>query len=320
MSRPHYNSLFNKPWTNYDVVYQPSCLLPNYNGKVWPIRYPNVKWTDSTVVIMHCQDFVSIDEFGHCPELREIERHFGANAHRVVVVHWNVGLEKTYSGPMHLVYFPTHSYELLNNLGDNRAEWQPSLRQPRTIKWQSLNGIPRMHRRVVAAWLQARPGGVLSLGTEIPLDEWDYSTYFGCENELNWMRLLPIYSACDINIVTETMYTECPGIISEKTIMAILALQVPVVIGYRGIVQDCRDLGLDMFDDVVNNSYDLSDDTPRLFQALEYNSELFANGIDRTELESRLLANQTYLLDQWPDVMIDRYCQRCLEIQQSLTN
>lgn len=320
MSRPHYNSLFQEPWAQYHVVYQPSCLMPDYNGLCWPIQYPEFEWKDNTIVIMHCQDFVSIDEFGHCPELRAIERHYGIHADRIVVVHWNVGLEKTYDGPMHLIHFPTHSYELLNNLGQIRNQWQKELLKPRTIPWQSLNGIPRMHRRIVASWLQARPGGVLSLGTEIPLHEWDYSTYFGCENEQNWMRLLPIYGACDINIVTETMYSESPGIISEKTIMALLALQVPVVIGYRGIVQDCRDLGFDMFDDVVNTSYDLSEDGVRLFQALEYNSELFAQGIDRQSLQQRLLANQTYVLDQWPDIMIDRYRWRCREIQQILTN
>lgn len=302
------------------MVYQPSCLMPNYNGLCWPIQYPEVTWQDDTVVIMHCQDFVSIDEFGHCPELRAMERHFGPRASRVIVVHWNMELAQTYDGPMHLVHFPTHSYELLNNLGAVRDQWQPQLRNPRTLRWQSLNGIPRMHRRIVAKWLQGRTDGVLSLGTEIPLDQWDYSTYFGCENEENWMRLLPIYSACDINIVTETMYSESPGIISEKTIMALLALQVPVVIGYRGIVQHCRDLGFDMFDDVVNNSYDLSEDGARLFQALEYNRDLFDSGIDRAQLQQRLLANQTYLLDQWPDRLITRYQQRCLEIQQILTN
>src|SRR5210317_355423 len=117
----HYNQLFTQTFQQlgYRVVYQPSCLINNYDQKCWPINFPDVQWTDNTLVVMHCQDFVSIRN-GECPELIAIEKHFADRASQVVVVHWNIDLDKVYSGPMRLLHFPTHSYELLLNLNASK--------------------------------------------------------------------------------------------------------------------------------------------------------------------------------------------------------
>lgn len=309
----HYNQLFTQTFEQigYHVVYQPSCLINNYDQKCWPINFPDVQWTDNTLVVMHCQDFVSIRN-GECPELITIEKHFAGRANQVVVVHWNMDLNKVYSGPMRLLHFPTHSYELLLNLNANRADWLPAFEKPRTTPWQCLNGIPRRHRNLVAEYLQKfYNNGVLSLGTIIPLPEWNYGTYFGCENELNWTRLLPVYSDCDVNIVTETQYYESPGIISEKTLMAFLGLQVPIVIGYPGIITHCEQLGFDMFRDVVDTDYEFANDDNRWKQALYLNSYLLNKGIDRDQLHSRLLSNQQHALNL-PEILVNNFTSRVL--------
>jgi hypothetical protein len=307
----HYNQLFTQTFEQlgYNVVYQPSCLINNYDQKCWPINFPDVKWTDSTLVVMHCQDFVSIRN-GECPELIAIEKHFADRASQVVVVHWNMDLDKVYSGPMTLLHFPTHSYELLLNLNANREDWLPAFDKTRTKIWQCLNGIPRKHRKLVAEYLQKfYSNGVLSLGTIIPLPKWNYNTYFGCENELNWLRLLPVYSDCDVNIVTETQYYESPGIISEKILMAFLGLQVPILIGYPGIITHCEQLGFDMFRDVVDTDYEFTNDDNRWKQALYLNSYLLNKGIDRDQLHSRLLSNQQHALNL-PKMLVGNFTNR----------
>lgn len=310
----HYNSLFVNTFQNlgFLVVYQPSCLQQPYNQQCWPIHYPNVIWTDNTIVVMHCQDFVSIQN-NSCPELVAIEQHFGDRAAQVVVVHWNYDLHTVYTGPLRLIYFPTHSYELLTNLNATAHQWKDHLIKPRQYNWQCLNGLPKLHRRWVANQLKHYSNGILSLGTEIPLVEYDYSTYHNCNNEENWQRLLPIYSNCDVNIVTETQYTECPGIISEKTLMAFLALQVPIVIGYRGIINHCRQLGFDMFDDIVDNSFDQFDDHNRWKQAIELNCKLLTTKINRSRLADRLLANQQHALS-WPARLQTNFKQQVLQV------
>ena len=305
----HYNELFTNSFQElgYNVVYRPSCLINNYDQQCWPINYPDVTWTDRTLVIMHCQDFLSIRN-GSCPELESIEQHFGDRADQVVVIVWNIGLHKVYNGPLRLIHFPTHSYELLSNLAEQKAQWIDNFDKPKTKQYQCLNGIPRRHRVQVVDHLQKHHnimGKFVSLGERITLPEYDYSTYFGCENETNWYRLQYVYSNTAVNIVTETQYTECPGIITEKTLFAFLAQQIPVVIGYRGIVDDCESLGFDMFRDIVDTSYNHQTDDNRWRNALRFNRELL-NGKKTFDVGQRLTNNLETAL-KLPEELVKRF-------------
>jgi hypothetical protein len=322
----HYNDIFCYPWlrAQWNVVYQPSCLDRPYTRNSWSIRYPEVQWTDQTIVIMHTQDFLTIHD-QRCPELRDMEQHFGDQSHRVIVVHWNYDLNRVYSGPLNLVYFPTHTYEIVENLRkEPMSEWRRRSPAPRHRRWQCLNGIPRAHRRLVHDWLKPHSNGVTCLGKIDPLIKDAYHdtyTWTGDPliNENNFLRLSWLYEHTWINIVTETQYTESPGIISEKTLFALLGQQIPIVIGYRGIVEDCRRIGFDMFDDIVDNSYDNLDDLTRWQQALELNQDLILGHSDLEYLRPRLSHQREWVLDQWPELMIKHYQQRSNEILENLT-
>ena len=309
---PHYNSLFTQPFqqAGLRVTYQPSCLINAYDGVCWPIQFPAVDNWDNTVVIMHCQDFLSIKD-GACPELQAIEKYFGINANCVVVIHWNINLKSIYTGPLHLVYFPTHSYELLLLIRDLSDNWKPGYQNncTRPKRFQCLNGVPRSHRSLVVNWLDKNNmKGVISFGTERPLVDYEYTNYvIGFSNQGNWTELQPIYTQCDVNIVTETMYYECPGIISEKTLMAILAMQVPIIIGYKGIVKDFEALGFDVFRDVVDTEYDDLPNDIRWLTALESNCCLLTDPVPRKQLEARLTANREHALSTWLEQLIDNY-------------
>lgn len=317
----HYNDLFTNSFQKlgYNVVYQPSCLINNYDQQCWPIQYPDVTWTDQTLVVMHCQDFVSIRN-NSCPELLAIEQHFGDRAGQVVVIVWNIGLERVYRGPLKLIHFPTHSYELILNLKEQKDQWIGNFDKPRTKLYQCLNGIPRRHRVQVVDHLQKHYdiiGKFISLGDRITLPEYDYSTYFGCENETNWHRLQYVYSNTAINIVTETQYTECPGIISEKTLFAFLAQQIPVVIGYKGIVDDCESLGFDMFRDIVDTSYDHQTDINRWRNAIDFNKKILTGKTTIPDLDKRLKNNLDVVLNL-PDELVERFVNTVQENFPSL--
>lgn len=323
----HYNEIFVDFWRQqgFDVVYQPSCLMRPYVNLYWNINFPKVSWTDRTVVIMHCQDFVSIHG-DRCPELENIQQHFGENSHRVIVVHWNYDLDRVYQGPLNLVHFPTHTYEILMNLRSPEFDqWRDKSVTARARRWQCLNGVPRSHRRCVHGWLKPYTNGIVSLGKIDPLPQDAYHdtyTWTGDPliNEHNLLRLSWLYDDTWINIVTETQYTESPGIISEKTVYAFLSRQIPILIGYRGIVEDCRRLGFDMFDDVVDHSYDtISDDGYRWRRALELNQDLLLGDDDLSYLLPRLEQQRSRCLTQWPPKMINHYRDRCLEILDYLT-
>jgi hypothetical protein len=324
---PHYNQLLVQPWryAGYRVVYQPSCLNPPYDGICWPIQYPEIKSWNNTVVIMHCQDFVSIDmEQNICPELEKIEKHFGDRANQVIVVHWNIDLHTVYNGSLNLVYFPTHSYELLLKMKKTFDEWKPRYVEnlSRPVRFQCLNGIPRPHRCLVVDWLDKNNlNGIRSFGDSRSLENYEYTKCIGFnqfDNQGNWILLQPIYSQCDVNIVTETMYYENPGIITEKTLMAILAMQVPILIGYKGIVKHFEDLGFDVFRDIVNTEYDNFSNDTRWLTALESNRNLLVDPLPREDLESRLLANREHVLSIWPEQLVNNYNQAVTDIVKEI--
>jgi hypothetical protein len=327
----YYDTLFPQTFQQLglDVVYQPRCLqFPYDDVRGWPLRFPQVEWTDNTVVIMHCQDYVSIDSTGRCPEIQAIEQYFGKRANQVVIIHWNYDLKSVYSGPCHLVYFPTHSYEGLMRLQQlPYLNWQKKFCADRTRNWQCLNGKARPHRVYVHTLLKTFPGGISSLGNIDPLpydayhDSYQFQPGEHDLNESNFIRLSWLYSTTKINIVTETQYTETPGIITEKTLFALLAGQIPIVIGYPGIVEHCRSLGFDMFDDLVDNSYDtLHDDTIRWSEALSRNKDLLINTPDLKPYADRLQAQQEYVLTKWPQKLIADFKEQSAAVAYCLTN
>lgn len=313
----HYNTILQKPWQDlgYDVIYQPCCYRQAFDVEKqdWPIQFPEVEWTDNTLVIMHCQDFLTVSG-NRSRELEKIQQHFGSRSNQVAVIHWNIDIGKIHDTPLKLLYFPTHSYEFLQRVAAIQDQWQPGLTVKRTHNWQCLNGVPRPHRRLAISAVRVLGNGIFSYANDIPLPKWDYKSYRGTENEENFVRLNYVYGDCDINVVTETVYDYSPGIISEKTIMAWLALQVPLVIGYQGIVDHCESLGFDMFRDIVDCSYDRLDNDTRLTQAFKLNWDLLTNGVDRDKIMHRLQANQQHALTTWPQQLIDNYNQRVIEV------
>ena len=325
----HYDNLFPETFEQlgFDVVYQPTCLQSPYDARGWPLRFPQVDWTDRTVVIMHCQDFVSINSKGHCPEVEEIEKHFGERANQVVIIHWNYDLKSVYAGPCHLIYFPTHSYEIMMRLQQPPyLNWQKKFQAERTRNWQCLNGAARPHRTCVHGMLKTFSNGISSLGNIDPLPLDDYHSTYQWQpgehdlNESNFIRLAWLYSTTKINVVTETLYTETPGVITEKTLFALLAGQIPIVIGYPGIVEHCRRLGFDMFDDLVDNSYDTLHDTYRWSEALSRNKELLVNPPDLTPYADRLKTQQEYVLTEWPKKLIADFKEQTVAVACDLAN
>jgi len=317
------NSFFNlaRPWAalDLDAVCQYCCLqIPAEDNGQWDIRYPEVLWKDNTVVLLHCQDFLNVDESG-CRELIMIENHYGYMSNRVVAITWNIDLAAAYSGPVNIVYFPYHSYEILVNLAASVEKWRPHLQRPRTKKFQCLNGVAKKHRVKTVELIKHYPDSVITLDPELQFEKFTYQEHLAVTNEENFIRLCElIYGDCDVNIVTESLYDHYPGIITEKSIFAWLAYQVPIIIGYPGIVAHARQLGFDMFDDIIDHRYDQYPNSTREHAAINLNHDILLNGIDRLSLHHRLEYNHNHALT-WPSRMQAEYQQQVIKIHQRLT-
>jgi hypothetical protein len=112
-----------------------------------------------------------------------------------------------------------------------------------------------------------------------------------------------VYGSSPVNIVNETEYFSVTGIVTEKTLLAIASEQIPIVIGHKGIVDQCRRMGFDMFDDLVDTSYEEFDYLDRVEQAILRNKDLIQGNIDLAPYKHRLERNREYLLYGLPDRM-----------------
>lgn len=315
-----YSALFRQTFEEpgFDVVGVWNVFESEYDWKSgWQCRLPTVNFKSNTVLIMYLQDRVTIVD-GRVMELEKIVQHYGENSKQIVAVHMHPGLDEIYSGPLKLIEFSKHNYDLMNNLRSQIKLWQHIPQQTKTMPWQCLNGRPCLHRRRAADVLQTWANGVLSYGRDIPLTQWDYGTYPGSSNEENFVRLAQVYGSCAFNIVTETLYDEYPGLYSEKTLLVFLAHQIPIIISTPRLVEKLRLQGFDMFDDIVDHAYDLAPNNQRVEIALESNKQVILNQYNTSHLHSRFLANRELALVALPDWYGTNFKIRAKEIAEQL--
>lgn len=300
---------------NVDALIEWNCFQSPYDYTMgWSLRLPTVDWNSYQYLVLFFQDFVTMHQ-GHCVELQKVEEFYGAFCDRVVIVHWPRNLDRYYCGPLNLVEFNVHEFNILRNLAQCKHSWQQIWHERKDKLWQCLNGRKCPHRLWIVHELEKKwHNGTASLGDTLPLCPWPYSSYRGTSNEDNWIRLLPVYARHQFNIVTETQYSQRPGIISEKTFFALLAAQIPLIIGYTGIVQDCVDLGFDMFTDIIDISYDNLPDSVRWQVALDSNREILQNYAHSAQIQQRLLDQARWLIDVWPGAHLQQALNRLAHV------
>jgi hypothetical protein len=88
-----------------------------------------------------------------------------------------------------------------------------------------------------------------------------------------------LYQDSLIEIINETIwYPDSGGIISEKYLNSIYGKNFPILIGVVKSIKSIRDLGFDVFDDIVDHSYDdIVDPAERLIAALDRNKKLLTD-------------------------------------------
>ena len=83
------------------------------------------------------------------------------------------------------------------------------------------------------------------------------------------------YQDSFVEIVSESSFATPGYNVTEKTLNSIYACNFPIILGGVGIVQLLRDIGFDVFDDVIDHSYDLiTNPFNRIINAIECNKQL----------------------------------------------
>lgn len=91
-------------------------------------------------------------------------------------------------------------------------------------------------------------------------------------------RLRAMYRDSFVEIVGESIFSTPSFIVTEKTAHSFFGCNFPIILGGCGIVAHLRELGFDMFDDVIDHSYDLiANPFDRVVSAIESNRGLLVD-------------------------------------------
>jgi hypothetical protein len=142
----------------------------------------------------------------------------------------------------------------------------------------------------------------------------DYDIYKDLPNNNvgNFQRTLKnYYKEVFVEFVSETSYTESCFLITEKTANSILGCCFPIWVSSKGTVEFLRSIGLDVFDDIIDHSYDQYENPfERLISAIELNRTLLVDN-NRTKglwvkNKDRFLRNVDFLKFDLEKFYIDR--------------
>jgi hypothetical protein len=184
-----------------------------------------------------------------------LNRH--ARSHRVVVLSYLIGKGYDTTGVLTYLKNPSGMPEnFLDSIG-----WEFDIPRHDEIKEIILSGFDRL----------------------LPTDD-DYNIYqkYGqkfTDTAGNFEnRLRNMYQNSFVEIVSETGFAAHTFFITEKTAHAFYGCNFPIILSGCGTVAHLRELGLDVFDDVVDHSYDqISNPFDRIIHAIESNRTLLTD-------------------------------------------
>lgn len=101
----------------------------------------------------------------------------------------------------------------------------------------------------------------------------------------NYRSIFEAYKKTRLEIITSSLYSEPTPQISEKEIQGIYGCNFMIIIGNPNMVKLLKKWGFDMFDDIVNHSYDsVINPSQRMFMAIDDNIHLLNGTRDLDKL------------------------------------
>lgn len=98
-------------------------------------------------------------------------------------------------------------------------------------------------------------------------------------------KLAEYYQNTFVEIITETSYTETAYLLTEKTLNSIYGCNFPILLCGCGSVALLREIGFDMFDDIIDHSYDIIENpVDRMHCAISDNLSLLTDNTTTKQL------------------------------------
>ena len=131
-----------------------------------------------------------------------------------------------------------------------------------------------------------------------------YDNLAWTDNATNFERdLRKLYTNSFVEIINGTLYFTKGTLANEKYLNSVYGFNLPIFVSTPGTVAYFRSHGFDMFDDVVDHTYDsIEDPIARIFSAIENNKDLLSNKEHTQEIWFKCLprfeANYKYAKDK----------------------
>lgn len=279
-----FNQKITAMLNEFGIIYKfvPSIFdRPIVDGS-WTLSLPNIeksKWKNPNFrLIIHGQDFCNYANNELCLELFAIENHYDREYHKqIIFLHWDHNLQNTYAGQIKCVEFPSHSWELVEGLKAQHSKWKSVYaKSKKKYNFLCLNGYPRSHRNKIYKMLKNYTTGFVTHRTHNDYAKAPYAKY-NFDNVANFIKLKSLYKSAYTSIVTESIYSDAPGIITEKTLLAIAAKHPFMCIGHQNIHKELAERGFENYSEIFDLDYDIIDSEYRLEAAIELNIKTLNN-------------------------------------------
>jgi hypothetical protein len=147
-----------------------------------------------------------------------------------------------------------------------------------------------------------------AFGPEITMERGIRNGHYKNAHTYQGLLQKTIFEPACISLITEPAYYEKETILTEKTLMAMYAGTFPIWVGGWRLADHMKSLGFDVFDDVIDHSYqDMPDPFDRCYYAIERNVELLKNfdqasrfiaeNQDRLRHNIKLIEDNVFLTD-----------------------
>ena len=280
--------------------------LRGKNETLSSLHNPNTGWPIRTYRLpahIWLQDDLTFRD-GKVLELEKYKEHYKEDIKQVIFYVWHKNISKI-CPELNFVYYPRFHYEQrLYHESDIPSKF--TFNNNKDFIFLCLNMNRRPHRDRTVQLLQNMPSRLISyksIGWDIfEHDDWtveEYNQGLGATgNGNNLKQLQPVYNRCEFSVVTETRYNLPYDFITEKTTQCFVALHPALYVSNCGHVQELRNYGFDVFDDVFDHSYDTVEDDKRIEYMIESNRSVLEKGIPNYgDLKDRLLDNKRHYLD-----------------------
>lgn len=292
-----------------DVEFVPCALGRPIVSSRWHINLPDIpreRWNRKNFrLVIHAQDFIHF--FGNlCVELHWLEQQFTPEQQsKIIFVAWDHRLGDIYEGNIKIVNFASHSFELVHQLRDRWTEWRDVHNRKIQHNWICLNGRAREYRQEVYNLLRHESSGFVSHSIFNPIDIHPYQAY-NFNNVDNFVKLMPIYQSARSSILTESLYQDVGGIVTEKTLLAIAARHPFMCIGHRYCHEDVAALGFENYDELFDLSYDTETKDTRMYSAISKNIGRLRQDIDLDAVKEKIDRNFEWLMGGYVDSIRQR--------------